>query len=112
MAGLHLANNDDSKVDDLLNLAKRFFYVHYLYTWRIVFYRHSVASCSRTATILNEVKLYKGRTMANAQNMKIISIVLMVVGIALILWGFQMADSVGNQVTESLTGSSTDAVMF
>jgi hypothetical protein len=50
--------------------------------------------------------------MANAQNMKVISIVLMVVGIALIVWGFQMADSVGNQVTESLTGSSTDAVMF
>ena len=50
--------------------------------------------------------------MANAQNIKIVSIVLMVVGIALIVWGFQMSDSLGNQVTESLTGSSTDAVMF
>lgn len=50
--------------------------------------------------------------MANAQNMKVISIVLMVVGIALIVWGFQMSDSLGNQVAQSLTGSSTDEVMF
>ena len=50
--------------------------------------------------------------MANAQNMKLISIVLIVVGVALLIWGFQMSDSVGNQVTESLTGSSTNAVMY
>lgn len=48
----------------------------------------------------------------NASTMKIVSIVLIVVGIGLLVWGFQMSDSVGNQVTESLTGSSTDAVMY
>jgi len=50
--------------------------------------------------------------MANAQNLKVISIALIVVGIALLIWGFQMSDSVGNQVTQSLTGSATDAVMY
>lgn len=44
--------------------------------------------------------------------MKILSIVLVVVGIGLLVWGFQMSDSVGNQVTQSLTGSSSDAVMY
>ena len=50
--------------------------------------------------------------MTKAQNMKIVSIVLAVVGIALLIWGFQMSDSVSNQVTESLTGSASDTVMY
>ena len=49
--------------------------------------------------------------MANAQNVKLISIVLMVLGVALFFWGFQMSGALGNQVTQSLTGSSSDAVM-
>ena len=50
--------------------------------------------------------------MANAQTMKILGIVLAIVGVGLLIWGFQMADSPANQVSESLTGSSTDAVMY
>ena len=49
--------------------------------------------------------------MANSQNVKIVSIVLIVLGAALLFWGFQMSGAVGNQVTETLTGSSSDAVM-
>ena len=48
----------------------------------------------------------------NAQQKQIVSIVLLVVGAALIFWGYQMSGSMGNQVTESLTGSSSDAVMY
>ena len=50
--------------------------------------------------------------MASAKNMKLIGIVLIVVGAGLLIWGFQMADSIGNQLTESLTGSWSDAVMI
>jgi len=48
----------------------------------------------------------------NAQQMKLLSIVLIVLGAALLIWGFQMSGSAANEVTRSLTGSSTDAVMY
>ena len=44
--------------------------------------------------------------------MRLVGIILAVVGAGLLIWGFQMSDSLGNQVTESLTGSSSDAVMY
>ena len=44
--------------------------------------------------------------------MKALSIALIVVGVALIAWGFQLSDGIGNQVSETLTGSSTDEVMY
>ena len=49
--------------------------------------------------------------MANAQNMKLLGIVLIVVGVGLIGWGLQMSDSFGNEMSEALTGASTDGVM-
>ena len=48
----------------------------------------------------------------NAQQMKLLSIVLLVLGAALIIWGFQMSGGAANEVARSLTGSSTDAVMY
>lgn len=33
-------------------------------------------------------------------------------GAALVIWGFQMADAPANQVAQSITGSSSDAVMY
>ncbi len=48
----------------------------------------------------------------NAQQTKLLSIILIVLGAALIIWGFQMSGSAANEVTRSLTGSSTDAVMY
>ena len=50
--------------------------------------------------------------MADKQNMKIIAIILAVVGIALIIWGFQMSDSVGNELTKTFTGSSSNDVVY
>ncbi|MGI9259355.1 MAG: DUF3185 family protein [Gammaproteobacteria bacterium] len=51
--------------------------------------------------------------MASAQRLptQLISIVLIVVGIGLIYWGYDMSGSVGSQVTETITGSTPDDVM-
>ncbi len=48
----------------------------------------------------------------NAQQTKLLSIVLIVLGAALIIWGFQMSGSAANEVSRSLTGSSMDDVMY
>ena len=46
-----------------------------------------------------------------AQQIKLLSIVLVVLGAALIIWGFQISGGAANEVARSLTGSSTDAVV-
>jgi hypothetical protein len=43
--------------------------------------------------------------------MKIMSIALLVLGIGLTIWGYQLSDSVGSQVTKLVTGSNPDKVM-
>lgn len=43
--------------------------------------------------------------------MKIISIALLVLGIGLAVWGYQLSGSIGSQVTQAVTGSDTDKVM-
>ena len=47
----------------------------------------------------------------STSTMKIISIALMVIGIGLAFWGFQMSGSFGSKITQSITGSNTDKVM-
>ncbi|WP_415397943.1 DUF3185 family protein [Sulfurimonas sp. CS5] len=44
-------------------------------------------------------------------SMKIIGIVLVVLGIGLAIWGYQLSSSVGSQITQAVTGSDTDKVM-
>ena len=43
---------------------------------------------------------------------KLLGIVLLVVGIALLYFGYQSTQSVGNQLTETLTGRFTDETMW
>lgn len=43
--------------------------------------------------------------------MKIIGITLTVLGVGLAIWGYQLSDSIGSQVTQAVTGSDTDKVM-
>ena len=52
--------------------------------------------------------------MAKKSNptMKIIGIVLLVVGIGLAYWGYQMSDSLGSQLNSAINGSPTDKVMM
>jgi hypothetical protein len=51
--------------------------------------------------------------MAQRSNsaMKIMGIALLVVGIGLAFWGYQLSGSVGSKITQAVTGSDTDKVM-
>lgn len=49
--------------------------------------------------------------MNSARTRKMIGIALMVIGAGLALWGYQLSDSVGSQLTEAVTGAQTDRVM-
>ena len=43
---------------------------------------------------------------------KLPSIILLVLGAALVIWGYQLSGGAANEVAKSLTGSATDAVMY
>lgn len=49
--------------------------------------------------------------MRTGTTMKIIGIALVVLGIGLALWGYQLSGSVGSQITQAVTGSDTEKVM-
>jgi hypothetical protein len=49
--------------------------------------------------------------MGSATTMKIIGIALVVIGLGLAIWGYQLSGSVGSQITQTVTGSDTDKVM-
>ena len=44
--------------------------------------------------------------------MKIIGIALLVMGLGLGYWGYQISESLGSQLTETMTGSPTDKAMM
>ncbi len=44
--------------------------------------------------------------------MRYIGIVLVVIGVGLAFWGYDMSDSLGSQLNETVTGSPTDKVMW
>ena len=43
--------------------------------------------------------------------MKIIGIALVVLGVGLAIWGYQLSSSLASQVTQAVTGADTDKVM-
>ena len=45
-------------------------------------------------------------------NKKLIGLILLVVGIGLVIWGYQLSDSVGSQLTKAISGSYSDKVML
>jgi len=47
----------------------------------------------------------------SAATMRIIGLILVVTGLGLALWGYQISGSVGSQITQAVTGSDTDKVM-
>lgn len=49
--------------------------------------------------------------MGSGTKMKTIGLVLIVLGLGLAVWGHQLSDSVGSQLTHAVTGSDTDKVM-
>jgi hypothetical protein len=50
-------------------------------------------------------------TTDSGSTMKIIGIALVVLGIGLAIWGYQLSGSVGSQITQAVTGSDTEKVM-
>lgn len=42
---------------------------------------------------------------------KMIGFVLVVIGLGLAFWGYQLSATVGSQITQAITGSVTDRVM-
>lgn len=51
-------------------------------------------------------------TKRSKSTIKMISIALMVIGIGLAFWGYQMSGSVGSKITQTITGSHADKVMI
>lgn len=49
--------------------------------------------------------------MGSGTTMKIIGIILMVIGIGLAIWGYQLSGSVSSQLEQAVTGSETEKVM-
>jgi hypothetical protein len=67
------------------------------------------------AVILKTFHLFQQKEFnmatGSGTTMKIIGIVLVVLGIGLLVWGYQLSGSVGSQITQAVTGSDTDKVM-
>ena len=50
--------------------------------------------------------------MAKNNSQKMIGTILLVVGVGLAIWGYQLSGSVGSQLTKAFSGSHTDKVMM
>lgn len=50
-------------------------------------------------------------TMGLGATKKMIGIILVITGLGLAVWGYQLSSSVGSQITQAVTGSETDKVM-
>ena len=50
--------------------------------------------------------------MAKKNDNKLIGIILLVLGVGLAVWGYQLSGSVGSQLTKAVSGSYTDKVMM
>lgn len=51
--------------------------------------------------------------MAKSSNvtLRVIGLALLVAGIGLAFWGYQLSESVGSQLTEAVTGAESDKIM-
>ena len=50
--------------------------------------------------------------MADQSTFKLIGIALMVIGLGLAYWGFDMSGSIDSKLNQAFTGSNTNDVMF
>lgn len=44
--------------------------------------------------------------------LKVVGLALIVIGVGLVFWGYQLSGSLGSQMTEAVSGSMPEAVMF
>jgi len=45
-------------------------------------------------------------------DIKVISLILIIAGIGLMIWGYQMSGSIGSKLSQTFTGSAPDKVML
>ena len=50
--------------------------------------------------------------MAKKSKMKTISIILLITGIGLLLWGYQISGSLGSQLNNAFNGAPSDRVLM
>ena len=52
--------------------------------------------------------------MAGEKNnqLSVVGIILVVIGVGLLVWGYQLSSSIGSQLTGAITGSQTDRVVM
>ena len=48
----------------------------------------------------------------HSQTKKVVGLALLVVGVGLVVWGYQLSGSFGSALTEAVTGAETDQVMI
>ena len=46
------------------------------------------------------------------KQLKTVGSVLLIIGVGLLIWGFQISGSMGSQLTKAISGSPTDRVMM
>ena len=50
--------------------------------------------------------------MANNSSTKIIALTLMIIGIGLVYWGYDLSAGLDSQISQTFTGSNSDDVMY
>lgn len=48
---------------------------------------------------------------SSKSTMKILGLALLVIGVGLAIWGYQLSGSIESELTQAMTGSDTDKVM-
>ncbi|MDX1562402.1 MAG: DUF3185 family protein [Gammaproteobacteria bacterium] len=51
-------------------------------------------------------------TRPNLRVPRVLGIALLIIGAGLLWWGYQLSDSIGSQLTETISGSMPDEVMI
>ncbi len=49
---------------------------------------------------------------SSKSTIKILGLALVIIGIGLAFWGYQISGSIGSQISQTFTGSPTDKVMM
>ncbi len=49
---------------------------------------------------------------SSKSTIKILGLALVIIGIGLAFWGYQISGSIGSQISQTFTGSHTDKVMM
>jgi len=49
---------------------------------------------------------------SSKSTIKILGLALVIIGVGLAFWGYQISGSIGSQISQTITGSFTDKVMM